>query len=61
MKRARSVGSRVLCSARELTPDTLTSGQAFRWRRNEAGDEWSSPLHGRLFRLTWTPAATAGV
>jgi N-glycosylase/DNA lyase len=68
MKRARLTSSQILCQASELSPQTLTSGQAFRWRLDEG--IWKSPLAHRVYSLKWNeeenvefavePAATSG-
>ena len=53
MKRAR-VLSQILCRADELSAQTLTSGQAFRWRLDEGTNVWKSPLQQRcVYSLHW--------
>jgi N-glycosylase/DNA lyase len=54
MKRARAVAQQVLCRASELSPATLTSGQAFRWAQHENEGVWRSPLGSVVFSLSWT-------
>jgi N-glycosylase/DNA lyase len=55
MKRAAPSFS-VLCSARELSVATLSSGQAFRWRFDEDKKCWLSPLGSSVYRLYFQEA-----
>jgi hypothetical protein len=53
MKRSRESIGRFLCRASELSPATLTSGQAFRWVLDEEKKTWFSPLESTVFGVRW--------